>query len=112
MRVFNTNTFIVDAAALLDLDFDWTYFVVEKKVDGRPAIQFERLVGELTSALRRASCGCRATATARGSCPVKDVPSSSAAGPRSRGTRHAFWTEVSAPARYTPARRFVRIVPV
>ncbi len=51
VTVFNTNTFIVDVAALLELDFEWTYFVVEKQVDGRPAVQFERLIGELTSAL-------------------------------------------------------------
>jgi UTP--glucose-1-phosphate uridylyltransferase len=50
--VFNTNTFLVDAAQLRDLDMDWTWFRVEKSVDGRPAIQFERLIGELTSALR------------------------------------------------------------
>jgi UTP--glucose-1-phosphate uridylyltransferase len=50
VRVFNTNTFLVDVAALLSLELDWTYFVVEKTVDERPAIQFERLVGELTSA--------------------------------------------------------------
>ena len=30
---------------------DWSWFRVEKTVDGRPAIQFERLVGELTSVL-------------------------------------------------------------
>jgi UTP--glucose-1-phosphate uridylyltransferase len=30
----------------------WSWFRVEKTVDGRPAIQFERLVGELTSGLR------------------------------------------------------------
>ncbi len=46
---FNTNTFIADAAALRRLDADWSWFRVEKQVDGRPAIQFERLVGELTS---------------------------------------------------------------
>ena len=50
--VFNTNTFLVDAAELRDLDMLWTWFRVEKSVDGRPAIQFERLIGELTSALR------------------------------------------------------------
>jgi UTP--glucose-1-phosphate uridylyltransferase len=50
--VFNTNTFLVDAAQLRDLDMDWTWFRVEKSVEGRPAIQFERLIGELTSALR------------------------------------------------------------
>jgi len=47
--VFNTNTFLVDAEPLLDIDMPWTWFRVEKTVDGRPAIQFERLVGELTS---------------------------------------------------------------
>ena len=50
--VFNTNTFLVDAAQLRDLDMDWTWFRVEKSVEERPAIQFERLIGELTSALR------------------------------------------------------------
>ena len=52
VAVFNTNTFLVDAAELRDLDMAWTWFRVEKSVDGRPAIQFERLIGELTSALR------------------------------------------------------------
>lgn len=51
VRVFNTNTFHFDAAALRDLDFDWTYFVVEKDVEGRPAIQFERLINEVASHL-------------------------------------------------------------
>jgi len=46
--VFNTNTFVLDAAAI-DADFPLTWFAVRKTVDGRPAIQFERLVGELTS---------------------------------------------------------------
>jgi UTP--glucose-1-phosphate uridylyltransferase len=49
--VFNTNTLLVDADALAGVDMAWTYFTVEKEVDGRPAIQFERLVGELTSSL-------------------------------------------------------------
>ena len=47
---FNTNTFVLDAAAL-DRDFPLTWFVVRKKVDGREAIQFEHLVGELTAFL-------------------------------------------------------------
>jgi UTP--glucose-1-phosphate uridylyltransferase len=51
VRVFNTNTFVFDAKALLELDLDWTFFTVTKKVEGKPAIQFERLVGEVTSAL-------------------------------------------------------------
>lgn len=48
--LFNTNTFVLDAEAI-DRDFDLTYFRVEKKVEGRTAIQFERLVGELTAFL-------------------------------------------------------------
>ncbi len=48
--VFNTNTFIFDADALAR-GFDLTWFVVEKTVDGRPAIQFERLCGELSAFL-------------------------------------------------------------
>jgi UTP--glucose-1-phosphate uridylyltransferase len=51
VRVFNTNTFHFDARALLERPFQWTYFVVEKKVDGRTAVQFERLIGEITSQL-------------------------------------------------------------
>ena len=52
VRVFNTNTFLADARVLRDLSMRWSWFRVEKTVDGRPAIQFERLVGELTSGLR------------------------------------------------------------
>ena len=51
---FNTNTFVLDAAAL-DRDFPLTWFVVRKKVDGADAIQFEHLVGELSAFL---SCAC------------------------------------------------------
>jgi UTP--glucose-1-phosphate uridylyltransferase len=46
--VFNTNTFLLDAAAI-DRDFDLPFYRVEKQVEGRPVIQFERLVGELTA---------------------------------------------------------------
>ncbi len=51
VRVFNTNTFLVRAARLLDVVVEWGWFEVEKKVDGRPAVQFERLLQEITSAL-------------------------------------------------------------
>jgi UTP--glucose-1-phosphate uridylyltransferase len=51
VRVFNTNTFHFDARALDELDMDWTFFAVNKKVDEQPVIQFERLVGEVTSHL-------------------------------------------------------------
>lgn len=46
--VFNTNTFVLDADAI-DAEFPLTWFSVKKTVDGKPAIQFERLVGELTA---------------------------------------------------------------
>ncbi len=46
--VFNTNSFVFDLEAL-DRDFPLSWFYVEKKVDGRPAIQLERLVGELSA---------------------------------------------------------------
>ncbi len=49
--VFNTNTFLVRADPLLHKPFTWTYFEVEKKVDGRPAIQFERLLQEISAQL-------------------------------------------------------------
>jgi UTP--glucose-1-phosphate uridylyltransferase len=51
---FNTNTFVLQAAAL-DRDFPLSWFVVRKKVDGAEVIQFEHLVGELSAHL---SCAC------------------------------------------------------
>jgi UTP--glucose-1-phosphate uridylyltransferase len=51
VKVFNTNTFLVRAEAISKVRFPWTYFEVEKKVDGRTAIQFERLVQEITAHL-------------------------------------------------------------
>jgi UTP--glucose-1-phosphate uridylyltransferase len=49
VRTFSTNTFHMDAAALQSHDKAWSYFLVNKKVGGRPVIQFERLINELTS---------------------------------------------------------------
>lgn len=48
--VFNTNTFVLDAAAI-DREFELPFYRVEKQVEGRTAVQFERLVGELTAFL-------------------------------------------------------------
>ncbi len=48
--VFNTNSFVLSAEALAR-DFPLTWFAVQKEVDGRPAVQFERLVGQLTAFL-------------------------------------------------------------
>ncbi len=49
VNVFSTNTFFFNAKDLLELDMRWTYFTVQKKVEGNNTIQFERLLGELTS---------------------------------------------------------------
>jgi UTP--glucose-1-phosphate uridylyltransferase len=46
--VFNTNTLLFEPSAL-DQAFELPYYRVEKKVEGAPVIQFERLVGELTA---------------------------------------------------------------
>ncbi|MBI5482401.1 MAG: UTP--glucose-1-phosphate uridylyltransferase, partial [Deltaproteobacteria bacterium] len=51
VRVFNTNTFVVSARALAETPIEWHWFEVEKKVGGAVAIQFERLLQELTAAL-------------------------------------------------------------
>jgi UTP--glucose-1-phosphate uridylyltransferase len=51
VNVFNTNTFLVRAEPIARAPLAWTYFEVEKKVGGKPAIQFERLVQEITAHL-------------------------------------------------------------
>jgi UTP--glucose-1-phosphate uridylyltransferase len=48
VQVFNTNTFLVSAQSLQSYPDNWTYCEVEKQVEGKPAIQRERLLGELT----------------------------------------------------------------
>jgi UTP--glucose-1-phosphate uridylyltransferase len=51
VRQFNTNTFLVNAEALSTLAMEWTYVEVEKAIGGRKAVQFERLLGEITVGL-------------------------------------------------------------
>lgn len=51
VRVFNTNVFHFDAKALLELEMPWTFFTVTKQVEGKPVIQFERLINEVCAAL-------------------------------------------------------------
>jgi UTP--glucose-1-phosphate uridylyltransferase len=48
--VFNTNTFVLDAEAI-DRPFDLSWFAVTRTIDGREAVQFERLLGQLTAFL-------------------------------------------------------------
>jgi UTP--glucose-1-phosphate uridylyltransferase len=47
--VFNTNTFLMSIETIRQATFPWTYFEVEKLVDGKRVIQFERLLQEVTA---------------------------------------------------------------
>jgi UTP--glucose-1-phosphate uridylyltransferase len=71
IAVFNTNSFVLDARAI-DRDFDYSWFAVEKEVDGQPVIQFERLVGELTAFLPCHCIGVRREGDDGRFMPVKD----------------------------------------
>ena len=51
VRVFNTNTFLAGAEALLNTRVNWNWCEVEKQVGGSVAIQFERLLQDLTAAM-------------------------------------------------------------
>jgi UTP--glucose-1-phosphate uridylyltransferase len=72
--VFNTNTFLVNAEALAGLSMQWTYVEVEKKIGDRRAVQFERILGELTAALEPAFLRVPRSGAASRFLPVKDVP--------------------------------------
>jgi UTP--glucose-1-phosphate uridylyltransferase len=72
VRVFNTNTFLVRAEALLGAQVRWSWFEVEKKVEGRVAVQFERLLQELTSAMPAAYARVPREGAASRFLPVKD----------------------------------------
>jgi UTP--glucose-1-phosphate uridylyltransferase len=72
VRVFNTNTFLVEATKLLETRVRWSFFEVEKKVDGRVAVQFERLLQELTAAMQAAYVRVPREGAASRFLPVKD----------------------------------------
>ncbi len=72
VHVFNTNTFLVRAEALLRAELRWTFFEVEKTVDGRQAIQFERLLQEITAQLPTAYLEVPRDGAAARFLPVKD----------------------------------------
>jgi UTP--glucose-1-phosphate uridylyltransferase len=71
---FSTNTFWADARALAELAFEWTYARVEKQVDGRTAIQFERILNELTCALPSRYLLVPRSGSRGRFLPVKDTP--------------------------------------
>jgi UTP--glucose-1-phosphate uridylyltransferase len=74
VRVFNTNTFLASAASLASLDMAWTYVEVDKTIAGRKAVQFERLLGELTVALEPRFVRVPREGERSRFLPVKDVP--------------------------------------
>jgi UTP--glucose-1-phosphate uridylyltransferase len=71
--VFNTNTFVVSAPALQNLEMEWTYVEVEKTIGERKAVQFERLLGEITAGLPSRFLRVPRDGTASRFLPVKDV---------------------------------------
>jgi len=73
VRVFNTNTFVVDAQRLASLDMQFTWVEVIKKVDGNQAVQFERLIGEITTALDTRFLRVPRLGAASRFLPVKDL---------------------------------------
>jgi UTP--glucose-1-phosphate uridylyltransferase len=70
--VFNTNTFLVRAPALLETRVRWNWFEVEKKVGGATAVQFERLLQELTAAMPSAYVRVPRDGKASRFLPIKD----------------------------------------
>ena len=74
VRTFNTNTFLVDARAVRDLKAPFTYFEVKKKVGDKDVVQFERLLGELTSTLDTRFVKVPRDGLATRFLPVKDGP--------------------------------------
>ncbi len=48
IRFINTNTFVISRSAL-EKDYPLSWFYTEKTVDGRRAVQMERLLGELSA---------------------------------------------------------------
>lgn len=72
VSVFNTNTFLVRALPLAKQPLTWTYFEVEKNVDGRPAVQFERLLQEITAQMPSTYLEVSRDGAASRFLPVKD----------------------------------------
>ncbi len=72
VRVFNTNTFLTRADRLLHTPVKYGWFEVEKKVGSRVAVQFERLLQELTSAMESSYVRVPRHGEASRFLPVKD----------------------------------------
>jgi UTP--glucose-1-phosphate uridylyltransferase len=72
VRVFNTNTFVIRAEALLRAPIHFHWFEVEKKVGDRVAVQFERLLQEVTAAAEATYLKVPRDGAASRFLPVKD----------------------------------------
>jgi UTP--glucose-1-phosphate uridylyltransferase len=72
VRVFNTNTFLVRAERLLTARVHWNWSEVEKQVGGSVAIQFERLLQDMTAAMPATYIRVPRDAAASRFLPVKD----------------------------------------
>lgn len=68
--VFNTNTFHFRAESL-QREFPLEYYYVEKKVNGQPAVQMERLIGEMTRFLRASFVKVKRTGAENRFFPIK-----------------------------------------
>jgi UTP--glucose-1-phosphate uridylyltransferase len=71
VQVFNTNTFLARTEALV-ARVPWAWCEVEKTVDGRLAVQFERLLQDLTAAVPAAYVRVPREGVASRFLPVKD----------------------------------------
>ncbi len=70
--VFSINNFGFDARRLLEAELSWTYFEVTKNVEGRRAVQYERLINEVTFGLATQYVRVPRTGSASRFLPVKD----------------------------------------
>jgi UTP--glucose-1-phosphate uridylyltransferase len=89
VRVFATNVFYFDAPSLLQLDMNWTYFTVHKKVEDQPVVKFERLVNEVTSSLPTAYLHMPREGAESRFLPVKDHDELAARVPEILAVAHA-----------------------
>jgi len=78
---FNTNTFLVSAEDLQNAPFTWTYFEVQKTVEGTPVVQSERLLQEMTAHLDALYVRVPRTGLASRFLPVKDLKELASRGP-------------------------------
>jgi UTP--glucose-1-phosphate uridylyltransferase len=71
LRYFNTNTFVF-SPSVLEAAHPLNWYYVEKNVDGRTAVQFERLVGEISAFVESAYLAIPRSGSAGRYFPIKD----------------------------------------